>query len=335
MNFGFPLSLVGHVRCTRDGAALAADPVSAFDADLASIRQGSLVCTACAGAYPIEEGILDMLRHSEVNGEVSRAEQAVRNREALEIDKAAPPAYDNADHRVEMGTTLKAVSPESGGVLLELGCGDGRYSVRLAKLAPSTLALDFSREALAVLRSRLGGAKNVGLVLADVTDFRVAPASFGRVFSTLTSNLPTREHREALYALAARAVHPTGRCVFSTHHQGVHEWLGNVPKSGNYREGGIYRYNFSMGELRDELRAHFPHVAVVPVRVYLPFATRLRVPLRLQSWIGERVPGLDRLAELLLCIAGHRRVVSRWRNKWVPALGALLAGLAWTLLDEV
>ena len=121
------------------------------------------------------------------------------------------------------------------------------------------------------------------------------------------SNLSTREHREATYRLAARSLRRTGRFVYSTHHHSIRDRLAGRPKSGRYREGGIYRYNFSVRECAEEAAAHFRTVRAQPLRVYLPLSRTLRLPLELQSRVGERIPFLRSLAELVLCSASDPR----------------------------
>jgi SAM-dependent methyltransferase len=121
------------------------------------------------------------------------------------------------------------------------------------------------------------------------------------------SNLPTRAHREATYRLAARSLRPGGRFVYSTHHHSIRDRLTGKPKSGHYRKGGIYRYQFSLRECVEEASAHFRTVRARPLRVYLPLSRRLRMPLELQSRIGERIPIVRGLAQLVLCSASDPR----------------------------
>lgn len=65
----------------------------------------------------------------------------------------------------------------------------------------------------------------MGLVLGDINTLQVAPKQFRLGLSTLTSNLPSWEHRESLYRLARTALAPHGRFVFSTHFHGIgSEW---------------------------------------------------------------------------------------------------------------
>ena len=309
MNMGFPPALVARLGCTRDGAPLAIDPDAERRAGDAAIQRGRLACTTCDASYPIEEGILCLLPADALQGE-SRHEQQLRDRYAQKLD-AGTPWYDDDHNRMEMVPTLEALQLEPSAVLLELGCGDGRYTVPLEARARAVLAVDFSIESLRMARRRLAGRGNVGLVQADVATMRVAPAGFERVFSTLVSNLPTREHRDALYRLASNALAPGGRFVYSTHHHGLRQRLSGKSKSGRYHEGGIFRYNFSRQECRREVMQAFGAAHVRPISVYFPFTMRLGIPLLAQSRLCERIPLVNLLGNLLLCVATQPVAASR------------------------
>lgn len=100
--------------------------------------------------------------------------------------------------------------------------------------------------------------------------------------------------------------------------QEAHEVVANLrdrfagrPKSGRYREGGIYRYNFDVAECRAEVAAHFNAVTARPARVYLPLSRTLRLPVERLSRLAERVPLVNRLGELVLCTAADPVEASR------------------------
>lgn len=301
MDSGFPLALVESLRCSMDAAELEADPSSALTAAKDAIVDGSLACARCRRRFGIREGIVDMI--TELADDESRHEQAVRDDLARRQDLSRPAWFDKPDQQLEIVPTMEALAAAPEQRLLELGCGDGRYTIRVAPLTLLTLAVDFSRASLEVLRRRLAGARNVGLVHADATTLNMPAAHFDRVFSTLMSNLPTREHRDRLYRRAAHALKPGGRFVYSTHHHTIRDRLAGRAKSGHYRAGGIYRYNFSVGECAAEVRPYFAQVEARPIHVYLPLARTLRLPLMAQSRLGERIPGVNRLGELVLCTA--------------------------------
>jgi SAM-dependent methyltransferase len=237
----------------------------------------------------------------------SRHERQLRNNNALRSTRVeGSPRWDSDHHAMEIIPTLEALSIGPEKSLLELGCGDGRFTLLLASRCRWLLGADFAIEPLRLLGQRLRGTRNVGLVLADVATMRVKDAAFDRVLATLVSNLPTRAHRNAMYFLAASALGPGGRFVFSTHHHGIRQWLTGEPRSGRYRPGGIYRYNFSVSECKAEVRPYFRVIKAWPIQIYVPFGRMLGLPVVALSRLLERVPLLNRLGELVLCTAEQR-----------------------------
>ncbi len=296
---GFPISLIAAIRCTVDGEAL----VRAGESHPGDwIADGSLVCAKCHARYSIEEGILNMLDPTALDEE-SRHEQSLRDKGAGSGMLTYPAWYEAENDAAEIIPTIEALGLIDSPRLLEIGCGEGRYTTAMHDRCAMLLATDFSRESLRVLARNLPSSSATGLVLADITRLRTADRFFDAILSTLVSNLPTAEHRSTLYGMCARALKENGRFVFGTHHYGIRQRFAGVAQSGRYTEGGIYRYLFTSSEVRNELGIFFGKVAVRPILAYLPYARRIRLPLRAQSRILERVPYLKNLGELLLCTA--------------------------------
>jgi SAM-dependent methyltransferase len=299
---GFPCQLISELRCTHDGAPLQLDQKCQMSEDGAFVRHGTLRCTDCSVTFSIDDGILNML-DADALDEESQHEKQLRNETARSQQATGPAWYENEQNLSEIIPTLEALSVNQGMTMLELGCGDGRYTVHLAGQCKWIVALDFSIESLRILAQRCKNLKNVALVLGDISSIKVCNAHFDRVFSTLASNLPTREHRQAMYHLATQALKPDGRFVFSTHHHGLRQRLSGEDKSGRYTHGGIYRYNFTVSECNAEVRPYFKFVVARPIQIHLPFARRLPLPIVVQSRFLERIPLLSYLGNLILCTA--------------------------------
>ncbi len=304
MTLGFPIQLISKLCCNRDSAALELGQNCLVSEDGEFVRHGTIRCTNCKAAFAIDDGILNMLNGT-VLGDESKHEQQLRNEYANSslIKTTGCAWYENEHNYMEMIPTMEALSASKNMAILELGCGDGRYTIHLHDQFEWILAVDFSIDSLRVLQQRLQESRNIGLVLGDVTTMKVKAAGFDRVLSTLVSNLPTREHRNAMYSLAANALMPDGRFIFSTHNHGVRQRLKSETKSGRYGPGGIYRYNFTISECNAEVRPYFKAIKVKPIQIYFPFARRLRLPLVAQSRFLERVPLINSLGGLLLCTA--------------------------------
>jgi SAM-dependent methyltransferase len=89
----------------------------------------------------------------------------------------------------------------SGGVVLEVGCGVGAQTVRLARRSPEAtiVAMDISEDSLAAARESIGSAgfRNVVFQQADVYSMTFAPDTFDHVFACFVlEHLP--RPREAL-----------------------------------------------------------------------------------------------------------------------------------------
>jgi len=303
MTFGFPMQLVSKLCCPSDGAVLELGQNCQLSEDGGLVRHGTLRCSSCKTTFALDDGILNMLNDIALDDE-SRHEKQLRNENALGSMKATGSAWwENEHNSMEMIPTLEELSISQEKTILELGCGDGRYTVLLTGQCQWILAVDFAIEALRILQRRLQKTRNVGLVLGDATTMTLRAAGFDRVLATLVSNLPTREHRNAIYYLAASALRPNGRLVFSTHNHGFRQRLNGETKSGRYAHGGIYRYNFTVSECKAEVRPYFQAIKARPIQVYFPFGRTLGLPLVALSRFLERVPLINGLGELILCTA--------------------------------
>ena len=292
MYAGFPIELVTFLRCPNDAGPL--EVVS--PAPTRHLANATLRCRSCTRQFPIEAGIVRLLDPSSLDRESGR-ERALRDEQADRFD----PATEQTDwQQMEIEPTVEAVRVTAGTTLLEIGCGNGRYTVRLAPTARVMIAVDFSFSSLQTLAERIESGWNIGLVHADAAQAGFAAGHFDRALSTLVSNLPTAEHRKRMMRNTAAALRPHGRFVFSTHYYGLRSRLGRVARSGYYRERGIYRYLFSGREILRETQPHFRKVSYRPIQISLPFAGRLHLPTRTLSRATERIPFLNTFGELLL-----------------------------------
>ena len=262
-------------------------------------------CSRCARGFETEQGgrLVSLLKVAALVGDSCRERELRDAQAARGHRRECKEVLSNPHDSMEMGPTLEWLGVTGRETILELGCGTGRYTELLAGKGCHVLAMDFSKQALLKLEGTLqalGTAKNVGLVNASIGDFSVAPHSFDIVFSTLTSNLPDRSHRQAMYALAATALKPGGRFVFSSHHYGLGARWTKTPKTGVYQDGGIFREYLTAAEIRAEAAGDFKTLRMKPVQIYLPILSRnpaFRV--RISRW-AEKVPLLRQFGRLLL-----------------------------------
>jgi SAM-dependent methyltransferase len=295
MYSAFPRPLLPFVLCPADGGNLMAVPPSA------PLRSCRVECDFCGRAYPVVDGILVLEDGSHLDDE-SRHEMQMRDENTEGYDRAFSSLGPLDD--AEKVPTLSALAPLEDAMVLELGCGTGRYTVALSKRAQAVIAVDFSIQSLRTLAERLPDGSPVALVQADVTSMKVPHGAFTRVLSTLVSNLPSARHREAMYHLAALALgDETGRFVFSAHHYGLRERIRRIPKEGSYPDLDVYRRLFNSPEIERELSPHFQRYKGRPIQVLVPFQKMFHLPAYASSRVAERVPVMNLFGTLLLYVA--------------------------------
>jgi SAM-dependent methyltransferase len=262
------------------------------------VVDGVAVCDSCAAQWPIAGGVLDLLDPLALDHESSR-ELERRDVTWAEVRAAQQPLTDM--DRVELDSHLAALGLTSTHVVLEFGCGLGRFTGALSRGSARVVAVDFSMAGLLGVSALVGD--NVALVRADVARLRTADRSFDRALSTLTSNLPTQAARHALFRVAAAALHERGRFVFGVHFFGLRARIEGVHKEGYYNEDGIYRLYMTRSDCRQMAGPYFRKLDLRPVVVIPPFSRTLRLPFYATSRFCERIPLLADFGELLMGVA--------------------------------
>lgn len=293
---GYPSELIELLRCPKDAGVLGNTRAESSHTQL---MDGALACAVCGNEVPIVDGIVRMFDPATLEN-VGGHEFQQREQGAAKDDFRWETA---ALSRMEMIPTLESMQPLDGMLVLELGCGKGRFTTLVAKSAASVVAMDFSLAVLTRLAARAEPHWRIGLVQADCTKSVVAPGGFQRVLSTLVSNLPTKGHRQAMYRVAADALAPDGKFVFTTHHYGLRQRLRGMPQAGHYAESGIFRYLFRSNEVVDECAEFFEHVRCRPIQITVPLADRLADQGVALSRVAETLPVLKHLRDLLLGVA--------------------------------
>ncbi len=296
----FPLAALAWLRCNADAGELRFGDGSPTAPT--RVADGLVHCATCDAAYPIEAGILRLLPGLHVLDAESAHEAAQRDREAAEFDRVTG-EQQGLLNALEVPAHLDALRLFPGCTTLELGASSGRLTLELAARGSRVLAVDFSLASLQLLAERLPAGAPIALVHADLTQLALAPSAFDRALATCTSNMPTRAHRLSMLRLAADALRPDGRFVFSAYN---YTWL-----HGLRREGTVGRYGndmhvvwrrFRPRELAREAAPFFANVdysSVVPARRFLqrPLPThpalRALVPLlQRAARVTGRLPGL-------------------------------------------
>jgi SAM-dependent methyltransferase len=111
----------------------------------------------------------------------------------------------------ELMTAIDSFRPT--GDVLELACGPGTLTERLARSAASVTAIDAAPEMLAYARARLVGATTVRLVEADVFAWRPDRRYDAVCFGFWISHVP-EERFESFWALVEAALSADGEVFF-------------------------------------------------------------------------------------------------------------------------
>ncbi len=279
MYSGFPIDQISLLRCPADDGAIALSSVDGNVVAGGRLVTGELRCGKCHRGYQVVEGIVQFLDEDALNPESAHERRLRDERVEQEYALATATSHINDD---EMRPTLDALGQKKHGVLLELGCGTGRYTIPLIGSAQMLLATDFSRGALLRLAQRVPDSAPLGLLHADVSRLSLTPGQFDGCLSTLVSNLPSSVQREAMFRLIAEAMRDDGVFVFSTHHYSIRDRLDRISQAGRYSEGGIYRYYFRKREILNECTMFFRRIRARPIQVSLPIVSR-------SPWLAEHL----------------------------------------------
>jgi SAM-dependent methyltransferase len=289
---GFHASHLSFFRCPVDGGELSLQPDSHPD-----VVQNAFVACSCGFKASVREGIL--ILGEDGSDDQSRRERRLRDEEY----RSEPSPHDTVLDRMEIPPTLRALRLTGRDAVLELGAGSGRYTIQLANRCRELVAIDFSLEGLKRLAERLPPTSPVSLVQADISRLAVAPGSFDRVLSTLTSNLPSQALRQRMFALAAQACDSQrGLFVLGAHHWGATAKRSGISREGLYDGDGIYRYFMSTGEVCQAAAAFFRTVRARPIVVTPPGALRLHLPLVALQRILEYLPFIRSYGQIVLGI---------------------------------
>jgi predicted TPR repeat methyltransferase len=284
--------------CPFDKASLRVSSSGASGAAAAS--EGLIQCTVCKREFGVASRVVRLLCQDDAGDPALAREQELWESGAQEYDARVTHGRQMLN-AMEIPPTLSALGDLRDKVVLELGSGTGRVSMRVAERCRDLVAVDFSFNHLQILGDKLPKQSAVCLVQADVTQPCAAPRMFDLAFSSqVVQALPTREHRMRMFRLAAESLSDNGQLVFTTYHHGLRNRLFGIARSARYTHGGIYRHYSTVSEIRREIAPYFDAVRVRPLQVMLPGAGRLGIPPVLVSRVAERVPGIRQLGILLL-----------------------------------
>ena len=139
---------------------------------------------------------------------------------------------------------------------LEIGCGKGEFSRRLAERSERVLALDLSPEMIRIARAQSAHLSNIDFQIADVISYALPPESFDCIASIATlHHLPLRE----IFMKMKAALKPGGVLLVLDLFEPI-KWRGHPARAPRTR------HNQSV---REGLLDTFLNVVAIPLSVSL------------------------------------------------------------------
>jgi len=292
------------LRCNMDAGelALAEEPSGGADGVLKAV----LRCKTCRAEYRIEDGIACLLP-DQISSE---DKHEMRMRDTIDYDCRNPGAFvppaegwrSVLSDSLEVSAHLDQLQALPTNTVLELACGDGRFTSLIAKTGARILAVDFSINGLRLLAQRLPTGAKVGRVHADINQLHLASRAFDRAL-TLTP-LDSRDERMNMYRTIAHALRDDGCYVGSFEHDDLNRRLLGLPLMRRYSKDGILIEHLTTKTMRLEAAPYFSKLRVRPIRPRVPFVAKLPPGLALPLLrLVAAVPFVRHFGELLLLTA--------------------------------
>jgi SAM-dependent methyltransferase len=278
-----------------------------------NILSAKLTCQDCSAKYPIVDGIARFFPQAQ--SEENQFEMGVRDDQYSNASEYSPCSRSPLSDLVELPPFLRELDIDDRSVVLEIGSGDGRFTLLMCQRGARVLAVDLSLNALRKLNERLALGRaptpftqddakirdfrgQVALIHADASNIRLADRSVNRALST--TPLDNANERSTLYRVIANALTDDGWFVGSVEYDDL--WRRNLglPTGRRYAEG-IFIEHFSEDKVRREVAPFFGSLRTWPIRPRVPFAHRLSLNSGVAlSNMLTRLPVLRDTGEILL-----------------------------------
>jgi ubiquinone/menaquinone biosynthesis C-methylase UbiE/uncharacterized protein YbaR (Trm112 family) len=226
-------------------------------------------------------------RHEEAGGDFARmeSERRARDEQAQSYDKMLGLKFYE---RLEIPAYKRAVGDSHDSVLLEAGCGTGRFTGVFAEISREVVAVDLSRDSILRNRVRHTGktAAPVHYVHADLTHLPCKDEVFGRIAHCgVYEHIPSRELRLMFLDHARRVLKTGGVLLLSAYRYGGITKL--FEKEGEHA-GGIPFTRFTEEELKDEVGQFF-NVTHFQSNLGIYMSLVLAQPRKYSDWQFETV----------------------------------------------
>ncbi len=211
---------------------------------------------------------------------------------------------------VEKKTILNALNLKKEDIVLDAGCGTGRFTREIAKKCQKVYAVDFSPKSIDFLNKKAleEGLTNIETYIGDVT--RPFPVNewVNKIVSVqVIQHIPTDSLRQQAVNNLYSCLKPRGVRVLSLYNANPIFGAGMV-KEGRFADG-IYYHRFTPSELETLMKiSGFKNVSVrgtINLRIYSVLKNRwlgyLLYPAALIDLFLSRFPVSCRLGSYLVC----------------------------------
>lgn len=231
-------------------------------------------------------------------------EKALRDREAATYDEWILRTKGIWWNKVESNAILSALKLVRDDVVLDAGCGTGRFTLLVAPLVRRVFGIDHSATSIQILKDKadVKGITNIIATVGDITELQLESASVDKVMSVgVIQHIPSHSERLKTIRDFYRVLKNGGRLVFD-----VYRWGGAIRdhKEG-YWGGALYRYAFT----EDELVSLLSEAGFVQIRVRGIFNyPRLRKLGTWTRWIDQAISNMPGSASrgIYLCVSARK-----------------------------
>lgn len=213
-----------------------------------------LKCSKCGRQYLVNNNIFSMLPNKTIK---------IKENEIIARDKSAS-KYDSKIHKdytslLDTHCLHNKINVKD--IVLDLGCGTGRTTIKIAYISKYVFAIDYSIKSLEVLRKKAINTKinNIFYFQADINHLPFnSQASFNFInVCDCIQHIPSFTLRENLINQIYSLLNKKGKLSITAYHYSKDKHINGaiykVEKPGEFGKqglhiGGIYYYNFTKDE---------------------------------------------------------------------------------------
>ncbi len=292
---GFPKKLINSLVCPNDGEGLL---FKSLEDNKTHIIKGNLFCPKCGTNYKIDDGILHLISVQSPMSKIMKEEAISRDKKARNYDERLAPRYYR-----EVVPTLKRLNNPSNKKIIEYGCGTGRFTLQIANRCKLLLAIDFSLGSLMSLTKKVKSNPNIGLVLADATQFITKSKYFDIAFSSqFIEHIPNPKQRANFLVNAHKSLKDRGVFLSTLYHYDLRRRLRRAVQEG-FHKNKIFFHYFSAKETKRELGRLFKIKQFRFIDITPPLIAKLVYSNKLRGLISNfcsKIFPLNRLGHLIL-----------------------------------